>query len=193
MIIYFRQFESKNVIDIPKIENTMNFWHGGNLDRQDVTYKKGRICYGIGLNLTTHYETANKYAKGNRKLYIITVEVGNDINDSFLPYEKILKFINKFVISSKRNIVLQYVKEDINDDGLVHAYLFNNVILNNDAIKASNMIYLRDFLVENHIDYEINDNAFGWNERMMVLYNMNKIVNIIRVKSTDRFKNYDLK
>lgn len=193
MITYFKHFEGRHEIEIPEIENTMNFWHGGNLDKQNVTYKKGRTYFGIGLNLTTHYDTARKYAKGNRKLYIITVEIGNDIGDSFISYEKILKFINKYIISTKRNIVLQYIENKISDDGLVSANIFNNVILNNDAIKASNMIHLRDFLISNDIDYEIIGNAFGWGEKMMVLYNMDKIVNVIRVGSTDIVKKYDLK
>ena len=77
-------------------------------------------------------------------------------------------------------------------DNKVKAHIFNNIILNEKAIKPSNTKFLRAFYVENGIDYEMVDNAFGWGEKMMVLYNMKKIVNTIVVKSTDKIEIYDL-
>ena len=42
------------------------------------------------------------------------------------------------------------------------------------------------------IDYEIVENAYGFGEKMMVLYNMDKIKNIILIKPTDKITNYIL-
>jgi hypothetical protein len=65
--------------------------------------------------------------------------------------------------------------------------------LNEKAIKSTNTRYLREFFIDNGIDYEIVDNPFGWGEEMMVLYNMKKIVNVIHIKPTDKISEYDLK
>ena len=186
--------EEKNIIRIPEISNSLNFWHGGNLDSYNdvIAQKNGRYEYGPGLYLTTHYGTAMKYAKGNRKLYLITVEKGNDINDSFLNISDINFFIKKYVLNSKKIEILKRLEKFTKND-LVKSYIFNNIILNEKAVKPSNTKYLREFYVEKGIDYEIINNPFGWGEDMMVLYNMKKIKNIIRIKPTDEIINYDLK
>ena len=56
----------EEIIVKSSIPNTMSFYHGGNLDRYDdnLIQRKGRFEYGAGLYLTTHYETAKKYARG---------------------------------------------------------------------------------------------------------------------------------
>lgn len=177
----------------PNIPNTMNFWHGGDLNSFDeiISQKNGRYEYGAGLYITTHYGTAQKYAKGSRKLYLLTVAKGNDIFGSFLPLDKTKDFINTYIISNKRKMLFERLQNHI-VDGKVKAYVFNNIILNEKAIKSTNTKFLRNFYVENNIDYEIIDNAFGWHEKMMVLYNMKKIVNIIQVGPKDKISVYDL-
>jgi hypothetical protein len=185
---------SETTVTPPNIPNTLNFWHGGNLDNYNdiIAQKNGRYEYGPGLYLTTHYETAHKYSKGSRKMYLITVQLGNDIQDTFLNLYDILPFINQFVISSKRKEVISIINGHINDDK-IKGFIFNNIILNHNTMKPSNTKYLRQFYIDNNIDYEIVSNPFGWGEDMMVLYNMKKIVNIIVVKPTDHFENYNLK
>lgn len=173
------------------IPNTMSFYHGGNLDRYDdsLSHKKGRYQYGAGLYLTTHYETALKYAKGNRRMYLITVAVGNDINKSLIPVSKAIEFTKYYVIASKRKEVLYYI-DKYNIDNNIKAYIFNNLLLNHDAIKPSNTKNLREFWINNNIDYEIVNNAFGWGDEMMILYNINKIVDSKVIKPTDKIKDY---
>lgn len=176
----------ESVINPPNIPDTINFWHGGNLDNYNdiIAQKNGRYEYGPGLYLTTHYETARKYAKGNRKMYLITVKKGVDINDALIDTNIILEFIKTYVIKSKRREIIERLSK-FDKDGKVKAYIFNNIILNENGVKPSDTKYLREFFVSNNIDYEIVSNPFGWGEDMMVLYNMKKIVNIIVVKSTD--------
>lgn len=190
---YLKESNS-NIITPPNIPNTLNFWHGGNLDEFDdiISQKNGRYEYGAGFYITTHYGTAEKYAKGKRKLYLITVEEGVDIKDTFLNIDKIYEFIKRYIISAKRKEIINRLEKYI-IDGKVKAYIFNNIVLNEKAIKSTNTRYLREFFVENGIDYEIVDNPFGWGEEMMVLYNMKKIVNVIHIKPTDKITEYDLK
>ena len=61
---------------------------------------------------------------------------------------------------------------------MVDVKILNNLIINFDAIKPGNTKYLRQFYIDNGIDYNIVDNSFGWHEKMMVLINMKKIKNI---------------
>jgi hypothetical protein len=181
------------MITPPNIPNTMNLWDGGNLaDYSDViAQKNGRYEYGAGLYLITHYDTALKYAKGSRKLYLVTVENGVDINKAFLDINKVKDFINTYVLGNMKKMVWERLQRFIDGDK-VKAYVFNNIILNEKAIKSTNTRFLREFYVTNAIDYDIVSNPFGWGEKMMVLYNMKKIVNIIQIKPKDKIEVFDL-
>lgn len=183
----------ENEFKIPQIPNTMNFWHGGNLGdyNEIIAQKNGRYEFGPGLYITTHYDTAKKYAKGSRKMYLVTVQNGVDINNAFLPEVAVKDFINSYVIGSKRKDIWERLQKFKVDDTF-KAYAFNTIILNEKAIKSTNTSQLRQFYVDNGIDYELVSNAFGWGETMMVLYNMKKIVQTIVIKSTDRPEKYDL-
>lgn len=186
--------EAKEILEIPNIPNTLNFWHGGDLSNFDdsIAQKNGRYEYGPGLYLITHYETARKYSKGSRKLYLITVKKGKELNKAILNMDKVEEFIDEYVIKNKRNLVYNRLDKYVKNNK-VKAYLVNNIILNEKAIKSTNTKYLRNFFVENGIDYEIVSNPFGWGEDMMVLYNMKKIVQKTIVKPTDIITEYDLK
>ena len=185
---------SEDLIVKPEIPNTMSFYHGGNLDRYEpsLAQKKGRYEYGAGLYLTTHYQTAQKYAKGSRKMYLITVENGTDINKAFLNLQRAKEFINKFAIANMRKELTQ-ILDSYTKDTTIKAYIFNNILNNYKAIKPSNTNNVRDFFIDNNIDYEIVNNPFGWGEQMMVLYNMNKIVKSIVIKPTDKIQDYMIK
>jgi len=65
--------------------------------------------------------------------------------------------------------------------------------INNKAIQSTKTIYLRKFLIQNGIDYEIVNNPFGFgNENMIVLYNMKKLVNVIQIMPGDKIEQFDL-
>ena len=134
---------------------------------------------------------AKKYAKGTRKLYLITVSNGVDINNVLLDIDKVKEFVGYYVISKLKKEIWGRIENHIVDNK-IKGFIFNNIILNWNAIKSSNTKHLRQFYINNNIDYEIVDNPFGWGEKMMVLYNMNKIVNVIVVKPNDKIINYDL-
>jgi len=182
---------SEDLIVKPDIPNTMSFYHGGNLDRYEpsLAQKKGRYEYGAGLYLTTHYETAHKYAKGSRKMYLVTVEIGTDVNKAFINLDRAKEFINKFAVASMRKELIK-ILDSYTKDTTIKAYIFNNILNNYKAIKPSNTTNVRDFFIENNIDYEIVDNPFGWGEQMMVLYNMKKIVKSIIIKPNDKIQDF---
>jgi len=182
--------EFKHILESTK--ETMTFWHGGNLDNyyDGVTHRAGHWEHGPGLYLTTQYDVVQKYAKGSRKLYKVIVEKGIDINDVYLPIDTVTEFVNKSVIKNKIKDVLEAIQRRERDN-TINADTFLNIIINNNAIKNTNTNELRQFFVRNGIDYSIVDNAFGWGEKMMVLFNMTKIVKTERFKSTDRLDDYN--
>lgn len=171
----------------------LTLWHGGNLDfnEENVSHKKGRWEFGPGLYLTTHYNTAKKYAKGSRKLYQVVVQKGVDIKDVDLPVDTVLAFVNTYVIKAKKRDILERI-EKRTSNGMISADTFLNIMINEEAIKNINTSQLRNFLVQNGIDYSIQDSAFGWHERMLVIFNMKKIVSKKVVKSTEKIEEFDL-
>lgn len=177
-------------------EDVMKFWHGGNLDNFDydvVKIRKNRYVYGAGLNLTTSYDLASRYAKGSRKLYLVTVEKGNDIQSVKIPYDKIVEFVTNNVPKSKHKIIFDRLVK-FNDNNLVDADILNNIFLNESWLPSTKMNLLVNFLVENNVDYEVSDTPYnlGGKGKMMVLYNMNKVKDIKRIYSSDKFDVYDL-
>ena len=97
---------------------TVTLYHGGrNLERnhlETIAHKKGNWEYGPGLYLTTHYDTAYKYAKGGGKVFKVTVEEGREADDVRLTREVIEKFAKQHVIGRKRQIVADAVNRNIN-------------------------------------------------------------------------------
>lgn len=174
-------------------EQTLTLWHGGNLEMglDNVKHKGGRWEYGPGLYLTTHYDTAKKYAKGSRKLYRIVVRKGADIKGVMIPITAIQEFSDTYFIRSKKkdvdNRIQKYIK-----DGKVSAEIFLNIVCNEQAIKNTNTDNLRSFLVAQGVDYAVVDNAFGWHETMLVLFNMKSIVSKQLVTPKDKIDVYDL-
>jgi hypothetical protein len=163
---------------------TMVLWHGGNLDKEPKYSASGRWEFGPGLYLTTHYNVVAKYAKGSRKLYRITVAEGTDIRSVNIPVQDVWSFISKNVIIKKRKEVIDRLSKYVKDDKIPASIVVNSMI-NHDALKGAATRSLREFLVSQGVDYELVDNAFGWHDKMIVLYNMNKIVKTERVSSKD--------
>lgn len=171
----------------------MTLWHGGNLEysSDNVAHKKGRWEFGPGLYLTTHYSTAKKYAKGSRKLYQVTISRGTNITEVELPLENVMTFVETFVSKVKRKDVIQRLQKHEKNGG-INADTFLNIIVNENAIKNKDTDKLRSFLVSQGIDYSIQDNAFGWHERMVVLFNMKKIKSKRIVTSKEKIEQFDL-
>ena len=190
----FREFLTEELISPSTIPGTISCWHGGRLDdayNETIAHKKGRYEYGPGLYLSTSYNAVEKYHKGSRRLYLITIEKGNDTNNTDIPVDVILEWINHYVIRSKRFEVLDAIQRRT-ENGKFNAQIFINILINNDAIKSTDTGSLRKFLVNQHVDYSEVHNAFGWGETMIVLFNMRKIIDKKVVTPKDKIETYDL-
>jgi hypothetical protein len=178
MITNYLQYIKENA------EYFKDFYHGGNLDdlKDDLNHKSGRFEYGSGLYVVDNLNVALKYARGNRKLYKLDIEKGVDISEVLIDKKDIYEFVFDNVIYRKRKEILDRINKYIKDDDKIKANIFNNIMLNEKAITSTKTNKLRIFLLEHGIDYEIIDNAFGFGEQMIVLYNFKKLKNVSRFK-----------
>jgi hypothetical protein len=174
-------------------EATLILWHGGNLEfgKENIAHKGGRWEHGPGLYLTTHYDTARKYAKGSRKLYRVVIRKGVNIRDVDIPMTAVQEFIDTYFIKARRKDTTSRIEKHVKD-GKVNADTFLNITFNEQAIKNTDTDKLRSFLVQQGVDYSIVDNAFGWRERMIVLFNMKNIVSKQIVTPKEKIETYDL-
>lgn len=165
--------------------NRCVLFHGGNLD--DFSYsgvipKRNRIYGGVGLYLTSNKDVARvRYAKGNRKLYSVTVDLNekNDIARVTLTLAEAVAFIKSYVKVRLRKELSERITYYSKKFGgnKIPAYIFYNTMLNEDALSMKNFNTLRMFLVEKGAYYEIS----GGNESVTVVFNMNIVKNISRI------------
>lgn len=183
--------EVKRVLVVEQqLASTMKFWHGGNLDPRnldsDFAQKGGRYEYGPGLYLTSHYDTAAKYAKGSRKLYIVEVNPGTELGDVSIPLEDALEAVKRFASAKTRRDISERVESRSGGSGMVKASTVLNLLLNTEgAIRSTKTGEIRQWLIDIGADYAIVNSPFGWGETMLVLYNVKKIKNVRQATKED--------
>jgi len=146
---------------------------------------------GLGLYLTTHYDTARKYSKGSRKLYQVVIRKGTNILDMDIQMAAAKEFVDNYFIKSRKKDVVERIEKRASDNK-INADTFLNIVFNEQAIKNTDTDKLREFLVTQGVDYSIVDNAFGWNERMIVLFNMKTIVSKRIITPKEKIETFDL-
>ena len=172
-------------------DGTMSLWHGGR--GLEFTYdtmlphKKGRWEHGPGLYLTTHFDTASKYAKGGGKVYLVTIAKGTNIKDVFVSVSDAIDFTKRYVIAKhKQNIIddLENIAKR-RSDNMVPLVSLSNLCLNYEALSSNNTIALRNFLVENGADYEISTRFGGRDETVIIVFNPKIIKSVKPIKTSD--------
>jgi len=198
--VYEENQRTRNIMDeeeiiIPDDPNLMHFFHGGNLDEinTDIQQKASRQKFGAGLYLTTNYNVVLKYNKGSRKLYLVSVQKGNSIDEKIFTLEVIMQFLNTTYSKPKVKQILEWLNYKPLKNNEVPGYLINNILINHNLLTPKISNEWKNFLVQNGVDYELVENAFGWGETMMVLYNNNLIKHVKRINPKDKLPTYDLK
>lgn len=175
-----------------KKNQEFTLWHGGR--DLNFTYNepkisaKGRWEHGPGLYLTTHYETARKYAKGGGSTFKVTIELGNHIGDINIHIDNVLDFVKKNVVKSKQNDIINDLHNNMKRSQTtpyIQAEVIVNLCVNYEALKGEKTVELNRFLVQNNVDYGTVDNFGGRNETVCVVYNLDKIKKVKSIKSTD--------
>ena len=145
------------------------------------------------MYLITKYDVAQKYAKGGRKLYQITIAKGKSSDEVAIPLANIQQFVNQYVLTAKRKDVLGRMQQYARDGSNVNSQIFINILINEDAIKSANMPQLREFLIQHGVDYQIVRHPFGWGDStMVVLFKMDKIVQAKVVTPQEKITQFDL-
>lgn len=163
--------------------NTMQFWHGGDLLAS--TPKRVRWEYGPGLYLTTNYQVAAKYAKGNRKLWLVTVEKGVNANDVPLPKDDAIQFIKyNFGKLKAKDLIPKLETDGWNVERFIS--FMTNELPNSKADE------LKQFILSCGVDYSTDNRTEGYSNTLLVLYNDRKIVAKRAITAKDTIKHDDL-
>jgi hypothetical protein len=170
----------------------MILWHGG----RDLEYsfqkiipsKSKRWEFGPGLYVTTHYETARKYAKGGGSVYKVEFDLGTNIKDINVPIDIVSNFVNSYVIGKHKKPILEDLHNNMKKRdtiGFVNAEVILNLMINYDAVSSKNTVALNKFLVDLGADYVIGDRFGGRNETIFCLLNKEKIKKVKKTTSKE--------
>lgn len=171
-------------------QQVITLWHGGRSLESDYRevrgHKKGQWEHGPGLYLTTHLDTATKYAKGGGKLYRVSVVLGRNIDDVSLDFKDAVAFVNRYTVARKRKIMIDDLQNSLQRMGHLPAETLVNLCLNHEALPSSRTDRLRQFLIDNGVDYA-RTRYGGRNETVVVVINPRIIqkVEVVRPRDID--------
>ena len=175
-------------------ENLITMWHGGrNLQssyREVYGNKSKQMEYGPGLYLTNFYSTAAKYAKGGGKTYLVKFQAGTEIRKITLDISNVMQFLKSHRFSNKTKLI-EHINKKYND--VIPAQYFLNLLINYECITPSTSAIVRQFLIDNKIDYHISKGYGGFNNQIIVvIFNpaiIKSVIDIPASKVTDEMYN----
>ncbi|MBP6238816.1 MAG: hypothetical protein KA270_17380 [Saprospiraceae bacterium] len=177
------------------------FFHGGllppvwDLHRYPTKdrYNKSKTDMGYGLYVVDHWETARKYQKGNRRFYVVGVEMdsGKDISDVYLDMDLCFRFVmNQFSLRLANEWCDNFVRLS-KDGNTLKAEYFDNIIVQYEKTTGRIGKELICFLVNNGVGYRKVFNRFGFGENMLVLYDVRCISSIQALRGKDMVYSVD--
>lgn len=155
-------------------------------------YDKSKTDAGYGLYVVDHWETARRYQKGNRRLYVVGVEMdsGKDISDVYINRLDCTMFLFDY-FGKGRFKYLNGRLDDITKDGYVRAEYFDNMLINSGYMSGRIGKELICFLVNNGVGYRKVFNRFGYGENMLVVYDVRCIRSIQVLRGKDMVYSID--
>lgn len=168
-----------------KIREIVNpvMYHGGRgleASYRDMMGNKAKqMEYGPGLYLTNNFETASKYAKGGGKVYRVEFRPGVDIADVTLSMDVVRGFLKTIRVANRKALMADLERYP----DTIPAYMFLNLLVNNEVMTASNSKAFREFFVHQGIDYACHK-GFGMNSReiICVIFNPKIIASVTPTK-----------
>lgn len=170
----------------------ITLWHGGrNLEynyKELTSHSNGRWEHGVGLYTTTHYDTAQKYAKGGGKTYLITMDLDTEksVSNIKVSSEKALDFLGTYCKKNKLKEVSTLLHENmkrLNNMDEISIEIVQNLLLNCDAITPSKTKHLAEFMVENGVQYGLAPNFGGRTETVIVIHDKSIIKKVTAIAS----------
>lgn len=156
---------------------TLTLWHGGRNLQSDYlevrAHKKGRWEHGPGLYLTTHRDTAVKYAKGGGRVYevIIAIDPSKELNEVEISMDSATEFVERHVMQKFRSKIINDLESSHDRRGRLTASTLVNLCLNYEAIPNTKTDKLRRFLIDNGVDYTEVSRYGGRDETVYVVIN----------------------
>jgi len=177
-------------------ENLIKLYHGGSLWQSEgptiFPSKKGRYEHGVGIYLTTKYETARKYAKGNKVVLAVYVDPNFvKIEQVKLPASDIISFIKSVPkMKNKKEIINAIMNYESRTNEPVPLNVLNNLVVNFEAGSGNAGILINKFFVLNGVDAEVaNFSGEDW----LIVFDTSIIKKWEKVSpSTLNLQDYDL-
>lgn len=153
----------------------LTLWHGGrNLesDYKDIRASaSGRWEHGPGLYLTSHYETAFKYAKGGGKTYKVTIDFdpAKSISNVKVKVKDAIAFVKSVAKVAARADIIERIEANASrkNSDEVNIEVVSNLLLNSEALAPSKTKILAEWLIDNGVQYGVT--RFGGRDETVVI------------------------
>jgi hypothetical protein len=165
-------------------------YHGGakfhRVDARINKPKSGRFESGVGINTTTRYETARRYAAGNKVVNLFYLDKNLKlVEDIQVEPQLIFQFVRQYIGSGKRGKqLIEDVKNYLQRTGKTEYPL--NFLINlgvNYQLGGKLGLYINDFVVEMGGDASLYHQS--GEEDWLIIHNPKIIKKIIHTRPSD--------
>ena len=194
---YANQIRSSITLNEAESSGTFTMYHGGKrwLMTPDSLQPgvKGRYEGGVGIYFTNSYNTARKYAKGNKVVHLVEIyKQFKDIDNVRVAVEKITDFVkNVPQLSSKKEIITDIASYSTRvGKSEIPLSILNNLVVNYQAARGKSGVYIAKFFSENGADGHVQKQ--NGDEIWLVVFNPKilksvKVVNPKEINSDSQF------
>ena len=179
------------------VSSTFKMYHGGSrwsyLPDDIQPGKKNHYEAGVGIYFTNSYNTARKYAKGNKVVHLVEIDKQfKDIENVRVTIEKITEFVKSVPqLSSKKEIITDITSYSTRVGKTeIPLSVLNNLVVNYQAARGSSGVSLAKFFTDSGADGSIQKQS--GDEIWLVVFNPKilksvKVVNPTEINSDSQF------
>lgn len=169
--------------------DTFQMYHGGRkwsfVPSELIPPKQGRYEGGIGIYFTNYYETARKYAKGNKVVQIADINKNyTDIKDVNIVAQELIDFAKTIRLKNKPQIIQSLINYSTRTkQNEIPAEVFSNLIINFEALSGNASIDVAKYFISKGIDASLQPQK--QDEQWLVVLNTSIIKSVKVVNPKD--------